>query len=752
MCNKFNNLYRFEDFVLNVSERSLHQNERLIQLPPKVFDTLRLLVERHGKIVSKQEMLDMIWKDTFVEENNLSQNISTLRKVFGKNNKFIETVPRKGFRFVKPVASSAIERRESIQAGSNGYVVATQTQTHVVEETILDRDLSPAPFEDTSKLKNPSRNLLFGAGLAILLASVFGFVVYSFVGSDRDSKPKTPFASFDYKELTDTGNVGSSTISPDGKFVAFVRDSPDKTLTKTSLHLMNVESSSETEIKIDGDVEADFLQFSPDGNSIYFRSKANVDLLGKIYEISILGGKPELIADKIRGTFSVAPNGEKLTYCSHDPIEKKLKITIREIASEKETYEKTENLTCRPTRSPVFSPNEEKIAFQPTRRVRGHPTIAFLDLKTKEITLVETQMQRIRELAWHPDGKSLYINAYRLGRKYQLWNISYPEGNLTRVTSDGDAYRSLRITADGTKISANRLQMYSHIWILPEGDISHGKQLTFGENEISGLTAIQFDPKNSVLFTARRENSEGTWITDIDGKNQRRFGKKKIVGGQTNYAFSKSRNLLFFRDYNSIWKMKTDGSSAEKVDLGKAASFTQPAVSADEKWLYYVKRENHKTTIWRMSLENDDKELVLEPKNYSPERFASISPDGKYLAFLYLPKKQTSYLENSSKKSQKFGFLNLETKEVKVIEAPGSRGKMCWTNGGKSFDFRRFTKSGMAIFRKNIDDDSASRKILELENELIFNFDWSDDEKTLVIGRGNARTNVVVLSAVNRAK
>ena len=119
---------------------------------------------------------------------------------------------------------------------------------------------------------------------------------------------------------------------------------------------------------------------------------------------------------------------------------------------------------------------------------------------------------------------------------------------------------------------------------------------------------------------------------------------------------------------------------------------------------------------------------------------------------MYVGKKKIGDNKTSSKKPRKLGFLNLETKSLKIIKTSASDSVIRLTNSGKSFDFRRFTKSGMAIFRKNIDDDSAPRKILELKNELIFNFDWSDDEKTLVIGRGNARTNVVVLSAANRAK
>jgi TolB-like protein/DNA-binding winged helix-turn-helix (wHTH) protein/Flp pilus assembly protein TadD len=94
-------IYRFGDFALDFSERTLYRGGKLVPLTPKSFDTLAVLVERQGKVVTKAELLRLIWPDSFVEENNLTQNISALRKVF--ENNYIETVPRRGYRFSAPV-------------------------------------------------------------------------------------------------------------------------------------------------------------------------------------------------------------------------------------------------------------------------------------------------------------------------------------------------------------------------------------------------------------------------------------------------------------------------------------------------------------------------------------------------------------------------------------------------------------------------------------------------------------------------
>ncbi len=101
--------YEFEDFRLEVSRRLLFRQGQPVRLTPKAFDTLLLLVQRKGEVISKDELMRQVWPDTAVEENNLNQNISTVRRVLGENrgeNRYIATVPGQGYRFVPAVEIS----------------------------------------------------------------------------------------------------------------------------------------------------------------------------------------------------------------------------------------------------------------------------------------------------------------------------------------------------------------------------------------------------------------------------------------------------------------------------------------------------------------------------------------------------------------------------------------------------------------------------------------------------------------------
>ncbi len=102
--------YRFGPFQLDVRERRLSSGSDVIPLRLKVFDTLRVLVQNAGRLVTKQELLDSVWPGTAVEENNLNHNVSVLRKALGEKatgQQYIETVPRVGYRFVAAVETIA---------------------------------------------------------------------------------------------------------------------------------------------------------------------------------------------------------------------------------------------------------------------------------------------------------------------------------------------------------------------------------------------------------------------------------------------------------------------------------------------------------------------------------------------------------------------------------------------------------------------------------------------------------------------
>src|SRR5262249_45866741 len=99
-------IYEFGPFRLDATEHLLLRDGESVPLQPKAFDLLLALVERHGRLLEKGELLKKVWPDTFVEEANLASNISLLRKALGdgeNGHRYIETAPKRGYRFVADV-------------------------------------------------------------------------------------------------------------------------------------------------------------------------------------------------------------------------------------------------------------------------------------------------------------------------------------------------------------------------------------------------------------------------------------------------------------------------------------------------------------------------------------------------------------------------------------------------------------------------------------------------------------------------
>jgi DNA-binding winged helix-turn-helix (wHTH) protein/TolB-like protein/Tfp pilus assembly protein PilF len=104
--------YEFGPYRIDTGERLLHRGDELISLPPKVVGTLLVLVRSAGRMVDKGDLMKAVWPDTFVEEGALTRNISLLRKTLGDTGDeaaYIETIPKRGYRFVAPVRTVAVE-------------------------------------------------------------------------------------------------------------------------------------------------------------------------------------------------------------------------------------------------------------------------------------------------------------------------------------------------------------------------------------------------------------------------------------------------------------------------------------------------------------------------------------------------------------------------------------------------------------------------------------------------------------------
>ncbi len=144
MSKQARQFYEFGPFRLDKIEHFLLRENEVVPLAPKLFEILLVLVENSGHLLTKEELMKVVWPDSYVEEGNLSRNISTLRKMLGggaEESKYIETVPKRGYRFVADV-------RQSV-ADPSDLIMRERVRAHmVIEETTEDEPLPPGkPFD-----------------------------------------------------------------------------------------------------------------------------------------------------------------------------------------------------------------------------------------------------------------------------------------------------------------------------------------------------------------------------------------------------------------------------------------------------------------------------------------------------------------------------------------------------------------------------------------------------------------------------
>jgi len=119
-------VYEFGRFVVDPLDKTIVVDGRSIQLPAKEFETLLLLIENNGRVVTKSDMMSALWQDTFVEEGNLATYISRLRKIVNKDGeKLIETVPKLGYRFTADLRKNFLD--------SNGAIVVEKRTIKTLE-------------------------------------------------------------------------------------------------------------------------------------------------------------------------------------------------------------------------------------------------------------------------------------------------------------------------------------------------------------------------------------------------------------------------------------------------------------------------------------------------------------------------------------------------------------------------------------------------------------------------------------------
>ena len=587
---------------------------------------------------------------------------------------------------------------------------------------------------------NPPKRRYFpvaGVAIAAILALGAWFILPKIWGSP----PK--FQAIQVSRLTDNGKANLATVSPDGKFVAFVNNQEGK----ENLSVRQVATGSSVEIVPPTNLE--FLQpaFTPDGDYIFYVSKNKG--VGTAFQVSTLGGQSKKILVDIDSPLTFSPDGKRFAFIRHNPTEGGDTIFIVGSDGTNLTpFLQTKEIGFDKFTAIAWSPDGEKMligvfkgAVESTQKMK----IAAVGLKDKNFSLVgETAWQKATGFQWLAGGEAVvFVGMQNMGDTMQIWQMNFPEGNLKQITNDTNDYVSLSVSADGNQMVATKVETISSFWSFAP-QTKELKQVVNESKTLLGYAGLSQLPDGRILFSKMNDKEIDIYSVNENGNDEKQLTRDSGFNMQP-VASPDGKYILFVSNRNSsngIWRMTPDGNNPVQITLNNEGMDGQIQVSPDGKYLVFnrIRSDGGKPSIMQVSIEGGEaKPLIAE--NQTGAMFPRISRDGKNLAFhKYTYDSQTGVFDTAVKiVGLKDNRIDNEAKQFEIGMHPEFR----WSPDGKALTF--INRNGIDNIWKVSIEDKKETPLTEFTSGNISNFAWSNDGKRLFISRSIINSDLILI-------
>ena len=705
--------YAFNSFRLDPQQHLLLRAGEPVPLTPKAFATLLCLVQNSGRVIKKEELMQAVWPDAFVEEVGLARNISVLRKALGEGengHRYIVTAPGQGYSFVaevKELEEGSPEPTAHSESGSSYVIEEEQNLGKQDEVPALACATSSAEYI-LSEIKRHRRRALLA--LTILIAAVVG-VAFLY----KLSKRKT-FAPSVLKvtQLTTTGKAYGPAISPDGKYVAYHTPGAGG----SRLWIRQLATGSNAEVIPLTKTSYQGLTFSPDGNYLYYAgNKADEHELA-LYQIPApLGGVTRKLVNNVDNLFSLSPDSPRVTFVRD---ERDLIVANLDGSGERKlaTREKPDFFE-----SAAWSPDGKMIAcFGWSKGPEWE--IVEVAVESGAQKTVTRNWGNIQQVAWLPDGSGLVLLAAdKQDSPTQLWQLTYPNGEVRRITTDLHDYASLSLTRDGAALVMTQMSLTYNLWVMPQGDAQRAHQIT-SASVFEGLSGLAWTPTGKIIYSSQASGQPEIWRVDADGSHQQQLTVDLGSDSLGLAASPDGRYIAFVSKRGGIWRANIDGSNPKQL----ASEGFVPIFSPDSQWVYYRAHE----AVWQVSVDGGESIHLTGPCSF----ILDFSSDGKLIA----------YRDQATKK---IGIASAEGKEpIRIFERMPTterRPLPRWTPDGHALSYLT-TRGGVSNLWLQPIDGSPPRPLTDFKTGFIHYYAWSRDGKYLAVARGSTSTDVVMIS------
>jgi DNA-binding winged helix-turn-helix (wHTH) protein/Tol biopolymer transport system component len=509
-------LVRFGAFEADMRTGELRKDGVKLKFSGQPFQVLAILLERPGDVVTREELQKRLWPDTFVDvERNLNTAINKIREMLGDSADvphFIETLPRRGYRFIGRLEAPP----DMTPLDSNGAVNPSQVGSAVALPLLPQVD--PLPKRETSKdgsRKRFQRWLLPGivalGGVVAFLAVSLSFRERRTVAPSRDS----------WAKVTDFSDSATSpAFSPDGRMIAFIRG-PDTFITRGQIYVKMLPEGQPVQLTHDDRLKM-APAFSPDGSRIAYTATES-NYAWNSWVVPVLGGEPEMLL----------PNAAALTWVDRQHVmysEAKtgfimgLATASESRTGERDIYVPTyiKGMVHRSEISPdgkwVLAAEMDGLGWLPCR------VVPFDGSSAGEP--VGPQKSRCTYAGWSPDGGTMYFSA-DAGDGFHIWRQRFPHGVPEQMTFGPTEEEGIAVAPDGGSLVTSAGIRESTVWVHD----ARGDRQVSGEGyaTVPGLgfgggadVRTVFSPDGKRLFyLLRTQASRGymsgeLWMTDLE--------------------------------------------------------------------------------------------------------------------------------------------------------------------------------------------------------------------------------------------
>jgi Tol biopolymer transport system component/DNA-binding winged helix-turn-helix (wHTH) protein len=652
--SKPDSCYEFGPFRLNASERMLLRDGRSVPLPPKVFDTLLVLVENCGHLLEKDRLITTLWPNTFVEEATLARNISDLRKALGETSEheYIETVPKRGYRFVAAVR----------HVSADALIVERHTRSRIVTE----EDEQPLPQAMPDPVQRPVVALAAAAAPArswrgkvgVAAAVTLGAIVvltalwFFLLRPGRKARETiAPLKNVSFTQLTDQpGPEYFPSLSPDGKSLIYA----SRISGNWDIYLQRVGGRNPIDLTKDSLADDTQPAFSPNGERIAFRSEREG---GGIYLMGATGESVIRVLD-FGYSPSWSPNGEQILVGTERVPQPSTRPTKSQLWAINIKTNERRLVTEGDALQASWSPNGQRIAYWSRPGKAGQrEDIWTIPANGGEAVAVTNGSTTDLNPVWSPDGRHLYFSSNR-GGSMNIWRVPMDEksgatmGEPEPVTSIGAATSPLHLSFS-----------------------SDGRRLVYvAQEEIRNLRKVAFDPSTG------KPGSEPVSITR--GSMQLWFPDPSPDGQWlTCYSMGNQRHIFIVR---------TDGTDLRDL-IDDANRYFWPRWSPDGKRIAFSSRRTGNYELWIINRDGGGLQQLTSGHPSPGAHYNPWSPDGKHIAYsIHAPKNDCIMFEpDKAWSEQKLEYLPPLSDSSLSFEA------WSWSPDGKKLAGVRHLPSGV---------------------------------------------------------